>query len=279
MRDLQYQAIPPEPASAPAFLELSGIRVAYDTPKGPLTVIRDFSLTLGRGQVGCLLGPSGCGKSTVLRAIAGFEPVLKGYLRLDARILSAPDVHIAPEDRRVGMMFQDYALFPHMTVNENIGFGIRGVTRKEREHRVRQMLEIVRLSDVGARYPHEMSGGQQQRVALARALASSPEILLLDEPFSNLDVNTRAHLAGEVRDIIKATNHTAIIVTHNQDEAFAMADLIGVMRDGDLDQWGSPVALRENPRSDYVRQFLAGELDRAQAFQPRSTTHRAVAGR
>lgn len=252
-----------EPAGRPAYLELSHIRVAYDTPQGLLNVIPDFSLTLGRGEVGCLLGPSGCGKSTILRAMAGFEPVLHGAVSLDGRVLSSPAIHVAPEDRRIGMMFQDYALFPHMTVNQNVGFGIRGVSRKVREQRVQEMLDIVRLPDAGARFPHEMSGGQQQRVALARALASSPEILLLDEPFSNLDVNTRAHLASEVREIIKATNHTAIVVTHNQDEAFAMADLIGVMDDGCLEQWGTLAALRSNPASDYVRRFLVGELDPA----------------
>lgn len=164
------------------------------------------------------------------------------------------------------MMFQDYALFPHMNVRQNIGFGVRGVSREQREERVRKMLEIVHLPGMENRYPHELSGGQQQRVALARALAPSPELLLLDEPFSNLDVNTREHLASEVRDIIKATNHTAIIVTHNQDEAFAMADHIGVMRDGYLEQWTTPAMLREKPISDYVRRFLAGELDHAHIF-------------
>src|SRR5690606_10372197 len=149
--------------------------------------------------------------------------------------------------------------FPHMTVSENVGFGVRGVSRKQRAQRVLEMLELVGLPDVAARFPHEVSGGQQQRVALARALASSPEILLLDEPFSNLDVNTRSHLASEVRDIIKATNHTAIVVTHNQDEAFAMADLIGVMRDGRLEQWDTLASLQRNPASDYVRGFLGRE--------------------
>ncbi|OCX15296.1 ABC transporter [Stutzerimonas xanthomarina] len=247
-----------------AFLELSHLRVAYDTPKGALDVIHDFSLTLARGQVGCLLGPSGCGKSTILRAIAGFEPVLAGRLALDDKTLSSPTQHVAPEDRRIGMMFQDYALFPHLTISENVGFGVRGVSRKQREERVAEMLEIVHLPGVGGRYPHELSGGQQQRVALARALAPSPELLLLDEPFSNLDVNTREHLASEVRDIIKATNHTAIVVTHNQDEAFAMADQIGVMRDGHLEQWASPATLRAKPASSYVHRFLSGELDHAQ---------------
>lgn len=249
-----------------AFLSLSDLQVAYDTPTGPVTVVHDFSLRLDRGQVGCLLGSSGCGKSTILRAIAGFEPVQAGVLALDGKELSSLRHHVAPENRRIGMMFQDYALFPHMNVRQNIGFGVRGVSREQREERVRKMLEIVHLPGMENRYPHELSGGQQQHVALARALAPSPELLLLDEPFSNLDVNTREHLASEVRDIIKATNHTAIIVTHNQDEAFAMADHIGVMRDGYLEQWTTPAMLREKPISDYVRRFLAGELDHAHIF-------------
>lgn len=258
---------PPGPseqlASERAFLELCHVSVAYDTPGGPATAIHDFSLSLEQGNVGCLLGSSGCGKSTILRAIAGFEPVIRGVFSLDDRVLSSPTEHVAPEDRRIGMMFQDYALFPHLTVNENIGFGVRGVPRRERMSRVEEMLEIVHLADIGSRYPHELSGGQQQRVALARALAPSPELLLLDEPFSNLDVNTRTHLAGEVRDIIKATARTAIVVTHNQDEAFAMADQIGVMRDGCLEQWAVPSSLRLKPASAYVHRFLTGELDHA----------------
>ncbi|WP_373568478.1 ABC transporter ATP-binding protein [Pseudomonas sp. LJDD11] len=247
--------------SSRPYLDLAGVRVAYDTPRGRVNVIHDFSLTLDRGQVGCLLGSSGCGKSTVLRSIAGFEPVLAGALSLDGRLLSSAQVHVAPEERRIGMMFQDYALFPHLTVAENVGFGVRGVSKQARLLRVQQMLEAVRLPDVASRYPHELSGGQQQRVALARALAPAPEILLLDEPFSNLDVNTRERLASEVREIIKATDHTAIIVTHNQDEAFAMADRIGVMRDGRLEQWSYPATLRSAPASDYVQQFLSGELE------------------
>jgi iron(III) transport system ATP-binding protein len=245
---------------APVCLDLAHLRLAYDTDKGKLTVIDDFSLSLGRGQVGCLLGSSGCGKSTVLRAIAGFEPLIKGQVTLDNRVLSSPRQHIAPEYRRIGMMFQDYALFPHMTVGQNVGFGVRRVSRQQRAHQVQEMLAIVQLEGLASRYPHELSGGQQQRVALARALAAAPDLLLLDEPFSNLDVNSREHLATDVRAIIKATNHTAIVVTHNQDEAFAMADYIGVMRAGHLEQWAQPQALRADPASDYIKQFLAGAL-------------------
>lgn len=263
MSSIQSSAIT-EQAGNHAFLDLSHVRIAYDTPDGPTVVVPDFSLSLARGSVGCLLGPSGCGKSTILRAIAGFEPVIGGVLSLGHKTLSSPGKHIAPEDRHIGLMFQDYALFPHLTVNENIGFGVRGVSRHQRTLRVREMLEIVHLADIGNRYPHELSGGQQQRVALARALAPSPELLLLDEPFSNLDVNTRAHLASEVRDIIKTTNRTAIVVTHNQDEAFAMADQMGVMCDGCLEQWAGPSSLDLQPGSDRVYRFLPGEISRSQ---------------
>ncbi|MFA5521945.1 MAG: ABC transporter ATP-binding protein [Castellaniella sp.] len=226
------------------FLTLSRVSIAYGAPGAPQVVIRDFSMSLKQGSVGCLLGASGCGKSTILRAIAGLEPLVGGTISLGDRVLSSASRHLAPEDRRIGLMFQDYALFPHLTVNENIGFGVRGVSRSERRQRVREMLEIVDLADIGSRYPHELSGGQQQRVALARALAPAPELLLLDEPFSNLDVNTRTHLANEVRDIIKAANRTAIVVTHNRDEAFAMADQLGVMCEGCLEAWASPGDLR-----------------------------------
>ncbi|WP_417250842.1 ABC transporter ATP-binding protein [Castellaniella sp.] len=265
MSSIQSPAPAGQTGGDDSFLNLSHVRIAYETPDGPVTVIHDFSLSLQRGSVGCLLGPSGCGKSTVLRAIAGFEPVIGGVLSLGNRTLSSPTTHIAPEDRHIGLMFQDYALFPHLTVNENIGFGVRGVSRAERMSRVQEMLEIVHLADIGRRYPHELSGGQQQRVALARALAPSPELLLLDEPFSNLDVNTRTHLASEVRDIIKTTNRTAIVVTHNQDEAFAIADQIGVMCEGCLEQWTAPSSLRLKPASDYVGRFLTDAMSHSQA--------------
>lgn len=248
---------------ADAFLCLQGLSIRYDTPGGKVEAVRDVSLSLERGQVGCLLGPSGCGKTTILRAIAGFEPVCRGSLSLGGKRLSSSHCHVPPEARRIGLMFQDYALFPHMTVGQNIGFGVRGVSKEAREARVHEMLDVVHLKHVGKRYPHELSGGQQQRVALARALASAPDLLLLDEPFSNLDVNTREHLASEVRNIIKDMNHTAIVVTHNQDEAFAIADWIGVMKEGGLLQWATPDAIQLRPAGDFVRQFLAGELAHA----------------
>ncbi len=226
-------------------LELDHIHLAYDTPRGLRTVADGLCLQLARGHIGCLLGASGCGKSTVLRAIAGFEPVRAGRILLGGQVLSSPRQQVAPELRRVGMMFQDYALFPHMNVAANVGFGLRRHSRAGREARVAELLEMVGLTKAGDSYPHELSGGQQQRVALARALAPAPELLLLDEPFSNLDTDTREHLAAEVRDILRSTGHTAILVTHNQAEAFAIADRIGSLSGGQLQYWDTPDALRQ----------------------------------
>ena len=240
-------------------LELDRILLGYDTPQGFKAVVRDLALSLPAGHIGCLLGSSGCGKTTVLRAIAGFEPVRAGHIALDGTIISSPEVQVAPERRRVGMMFQDYALFPHLTAGQNVAFGLRRLARAERAARVAEMLDLVGLRVAADSYPHELSGGQQQRVALARALAPSPDLLLLDEPFSNLDVDTREHLAFEVRDILKATGHTAILVTHNQAEAFAIADRIGVMAGGHLAQWDTPYNLRHHPADEAVRDFVRRE--------------------
>jgi iron(III) transport system ATP-binding protein len=240
-------------------LELRAISLAYDTPAGARTVVDQLSLSLARGEIGCLLGASGCGKSTVLRAIAGFEPLRDGAIALDGAVLSSVAHEVPPERRRVGMMFQDYALFPHLNVRDNVGFGLRREPAAARRARVARMLELVGLADAARVYPHELSGGQQQRVALARALAPAPELLLLDEPFSNLDVDTRERLAFELRDILKTTGHTAILVTHNQAEAFAIADRIGVMRDGALAQWDTPYTLHHRPATPFVADFIRRE--------------------
>jgi len=252
-----------------ALLELDAIVLAYDTPQGLLPVVQDFSLTLEKGHIACLLGASGCGKTSVLRAIAGFEPLRQGRILLNGQVLSDPARSVAPEHRHVGMMFQDYALFPHLTVAKNIAFGLRRWHKTGRRERVEQMLELVGLQDTARRYPHELSGGQQQRVALARTLAPNPELLLLDEPFSNLDVDTRERLAFEVRDILQATGHTALLVTHNQAEAFALADRIGVMRAGGIEQWDTPFGLHRHPANDFVADFIRREAlmtQRAQAY-------------
>ena len=220
-----------------AALHIQDLQLGYDGARGLHTVVDGFSLDLDAGSIGCLLGPSGCGKTTVLRAIAGFEPVRAGRIELGGALLSAPGIHRPPEQRRVGMMFQEYALFPHLTAAQNVGFGLRRSTAVERHARVDAMLTLVGLAEAGARFPHELSGGQQQRIALARALAPAPALLLLDEPFSNLDGATRERLTVEVRDILKQAGQTAMLVTHNEHEAQVMADRIGTMHNGRLSRW------------------------------------------
>ncbi|ARP82042.1 ABC transporter [Bordetella genomosp. 8] len=242
-----------------AALELERLSLAYDTPHGTRRVVDGLSLALPGGHIGCLLGSSGCGKTTVLRAIAGFEPPVDGRILLDGAVLSSPAHCVAPEKRRVGMMFQDYALFPHLNVRRNVAFGLRRMARAAQDRRVAEMLELVGLAQAGDSYPHELSGGQQQRVALARALAPSPDLLLLDEPFSNLDADARERLAFEVRDILKQTSHTAVLVTHDQAEAFAIADRIGVMSEGRVAQWDTPYNLRHHPASPFVADFIRRE--------------------
>lgn len=234
-----------------AALQLDALRVAYDndTQSGRRAhaVLEDFSLELDAGDIGCLLGPSGCGKTTVLRAIAGFEPLRAGTIRLGGTLLSSTQLHLPPERRRVGMMFQEYALFPHLTAAQNVGFGLRRDAAATQAERVDHMLATVGLGDAGARYPHELSGGQQQRIALARALAPAPALLLLDEPFSNLDGATRDRLTLEVRSILKAAGQTAVLVTHNEAEAHAMADHTGVMHNGRLLRWSATRAIIQPP--------------------------------
>ena len=217
-------------------------------------IVQDLNLHLNTGDIGCLLGPSGCGKTTTLRAIAGFEPIIKGSITLDGKEISRPKFTLAPEKRRIGMVFQDYALFPHLSVEKNIAFGIR--THPEAERITQELLELVKLSTLGKRYPHELSGGQQQRVALARALAPEPSLLLLDEPFSNLDGELRRRLSQEVRDILKYRGTSAILVTHDQEEAFAMSDNIGVFNKGRLEQWDSPFNLYHEPLTPFVASFV-----------------------
>jgi iron(III) transport system ATP-binding protein len=222
-----------------ATLQLDGVCIAYEGARGLHTIVDGFSLSLDAGHIGCLLGPSGCGKTTVLRAIAGFEPVRAGTVRLGDNLLSSSTTHLPPEQRRVGMMFQEYALFPHLTAAQNVAFGLRRLARAAQQARVAAMLALVGLAEAGERYPHELSGGQQQRIALARALAPAPALLLLDEPFSNLDAGTRERLTAEVRDILKAAGQTAVLVTHNEAEAQAMADHVGVMHNGRLTRWAA----------------------------------------
>jgi iron(III) transport system ATP-binding protein len=238
-------------AEAP-LLALENVCVAY----GDAEVVRNLSFSLKRGSIGCLLGSSGCGKTTVLRAIAGFEPVQGGAIKVNGALVSGKDALLPPERRRVGMVFQDYALFPHLTVARNIVFGINHLPRAERIRRVNKLIGIVGLEGHGDKFPHELSGGQQQRVALARALAPMPDLVLLDEPFSNLDVDLRERLSQELRDIIKRNGFTALLVTHDQHEAFAMADEIGVMNAGRIEQWDVPYNLYHRPVTRYVADFI-----------------------
>ncbi len=219
-------------------------------------MLKDFSFELDPGEIGCLLGPSGCGKTTVLRCIAGFERLSSGEIVLRGETMSEPGRTVPAEQRRIGMVFQDYALFPHLTVARNIAFGLRAMSDTARDARVAELLDIVGLQQAATRYPHELSGGQQQRVALARALAPRPELLLLDEPFSNLDVEMRERLSLEVRDILKQQKTTAMLVTHNQHEAFNIADEIGIMTQGRIEQWDTPYQLYHMPATRFTADFI-----------------------
>jgi iron(III) transport system ATP-binding protein len=219
-------------------------------------VLEQISFTLQQGDIACLLGPSGCGKTTALRLIAGFEIPSQGTIHIDEKLMSQVGKVVPPEQRQVGMVFQDYALFPHLNIADNIAFGLHRLQRSAREKRTRDMLDTVGLSARGTAYPHELSGGQQQRVALARALAPKPALLLLDEPFSNLDVELRERLATEVREIIKHEGITALMVTHDQHEAFAMADWVGVMHQGHIQQWDTAYNVYHRPVNRFVADFV-----------------------
>lgn len=223
-------------------------------------VLQGLSLHIPPGEVGCLLGPSGCGKTTALRLIAGFEAPHAGRIRLDGELLAEVSAHnsfvLAPEKRHIGLVFQDYALFPHLSVAENVAFGLRRWPEAQRRQRVQDMLALTDLTALARQRPSELSGGQQQRAALARALAPRPKLLLLDEPFSNLDVELRERLSLDVRDLLRHEHITALLVTHDQHEAFAMADRIGVMHQGRLVQWGSAYDLYHRPASRFVADFI-----------------------
>lgn len=223
---------------------------------GVKKVIRDFSIELDKGRIGCLLGPSGCGKTTALRTIAGFEIPDDGRVFINGKAMISNGRMVPPEQRRIGMVFQDYALFPHLSVADNIGFGLGRLPDREKMFRIAELTELVGLSEVADHFPHQLSGGQQQRVALARAIAPGPDLLLMDEPFSNLDITLRERLSMEVREILRENDISAILVTHNQNEAFAMADVIGVMHAGELEQWDTAYHLYHRPASRFVAGFI-----------------------
>ena len=236
------------------FLALRQLAIQYPGRRTP--AVQGVNLGLRAGDIGVLIGPSGCGKTTLLRAVAGLEPISEGQILLSGRTVSAPGHTEAAERRRIGMVFQDYALFPHMDVGRNVGFGLNHLPKAERQQRVTEVLALVGLAGAEHHFPHELSGGQQQRVALARALAPRPDLLLLDEPFSNLDVDLRERLAHEVRTILKAANATALLVTHDQLEAFAIGDVIGVMHEGQLHQWDDAYSLYHRPATRFVADFI-----------------------
>ena len=233
-------------------LDVEALDAGYDD----LQVLHQVSFHLKPGEIGCLLGPSGCGKSTVLRCIAGFEPAWGGRIQIDNREVSNRRFSLPPEKRNIGMVFQDFALFPHLRVDQNVGFGLRHLSQSEQQQRIQEMLAVVGMPAYAKAYPHQLSGGQQQRIALARALAPRPTILLLDEPFSNMDVELREQLAREVRSILKQENNTAVLVTHDQNEAFAMADQICVVNEGRVLQQGSGYDLYHRPGSRFVADFI-----------------------
>jgi len=223
---------------------------------GGAAVVRGVSFSLAAGELGCLLGPSGCGKTTLLRAIAGFQPVAQGQIHLRERLVASASQSTAPESRGVGLVFQDLALFPHLDVAANVGFGLHRLARAEREPRVRETLALLDLSDFAGRFPHELSGGQQQRTAIARAIAPRPDLLLLDEPFSSLDADLRRAIRDQMRALLKRLGITALLVTHDQEEAFAFADSIGVMRAGLLAQWASAFDVYHRPADAFVARFV-----------------------
>lgn len=242
---------------ASSVLELRHVSCAYETGR---PAVQGISFAAREGEILCLLGPSGCGKTTILRAIAGFEPVRSGQLFLSGQLVSSPDVMTPTESRHVGMVFQEYALFPHLRVQDNIAFGLHHLARRERASRVQEMLRLTGLEGFERRYPHELSGGQQQRVALARALAQNPVVLLLDEPFSNLDPDMAGRMRQELHDLLRRMKTTTVLVTHDHDEAFAMADRIAVLNQGRLEQFDTPEMMYHMPATPFVADFV-GQAD------------------
>ena len=235
-----------------SLLSLNNIECRYDNH----AVVKGLSFHIKPGAMACLLGASGCGKTTVLRSIAGFEPLYDGEIVMHDRVISKPGHTLAPEKRGLGMVFQDYALFPHMDVAGNITFALKGKSKSEKRKIAEELLNVVGLEGYAGRFPHELSGGQQQRIALARALAAKPDLVLMDEPFSNLDVELRERLGLEVRDILKSQGIAAILVTHDQHEAFALGDMVGIMKDGHILQWDTPFNIYHEPANRFVADFI-----------------------
>ena len=246
---------PAEPTRHPA-LSCAGLVKRF----GDTVAVDGVDIEVGRGSLTALLGPSGCGKTTVLRMVAGLTTPDAGRIDIDGRPVTGAGIATPPERRNVGMVFQDYALFPHLTVARNVAYGLTGLPRRDRHRRVAEVLELVGLGDLGARLPTALSGGQQQRVALARALACEPALILLDEPFSNLDAALRTSVREDVRTILRHADQTAVFVTHDQEEALSLADQVGVMHEGRIHQLADPEELYTRPATRFVAEFV-GEAD------------------
>ena len=235
-------------------LTVNGITKGFTASQPP--IVKDISFSVYPSEIFALLGPSGCGKTTTLRLIAGFEKADAGTIAMEKRMLANSNVHVPPESRGIGFVFQDYALFPNKNVIENVAFGLRKTAKKIRRERALEVLRMVGLTKLQTRMPHHLSGGEQQRVALARAMIARPKLLLLDEPFSNLDPGLRQTTREEVRSLLKAAGISAVLVTHAQEEALSFAERLGVMKDGVLEQIGTPEAVYHHPKTDYVADFL-----------------------
>lgn len=239
-----------------SLLSIANLSVKFDQTE----VLREVSLELEQGQLLSVLGPSGAGKSTLLRLIAGFDRVTTGEIVLSGKILSSPSTLVPPEKRNVGIVPQDAALFPHLSVAQNIGFGLGKLSAAERAARVAELLKLTRLTELAERKPDQLSGGQAQRVALARALAPRPALVLLDEPFSALDAELRSELREQVREVLRAENATAILVTHDQEEALSLADRVAVLRDGEIIQVGTPAEIYNSPADVGIATFLGDSV-------------------